>query len=145
LSPQRGQLLVTERLRPLLPMAASGLRQTAEGTMMIGVTQENVGYDLHTTSAAAAGMACKALRVLPDLAQARLVRHWSCLRILTPDGCPVYAGSVSHPGAWIAACHSGVTLAAFHAGPLADCLGNSMLTADLDFFHHERFNVSTTI
>lgn len=145
LSPQRGQLLVTERLRPLLPMPASGVRQTAEGTVMIGVTQENVGYDMHTTSAAAARMTQRALRVLPDLAQARLVRHWSCLRILTPDGCPVYAGSVSHPGAWVAVCHSGVTLAAFHAGPLADCLGNSMLTADLDFFHHERFNVSTTI
>lgn len=145
LLPQRGQLLVTERLRPLLPMAASGLRQTAEGTVMIGVTQESVGYDVHTTSSAAARVASRALRILPDLARARLIRHWSCLRILTPDGCPVYADSVSHPGAWLATCHSGVTLAAFHAGPLSDCLDDSMLTADLNFFHHERFNVSTTI
>ena len=144
LRPQRGQLLVTERLRPLLPMPASGLRQTAEGTVMIGVTQENVGYDLHTTSSAATRLAHNALRILPDLTQARLVRHWACLRILTPDGCPVYAGSVSHPGAWIAVCHSGVTLAAFHAGPLSDCLRDSTLTANLDFFHHERFDVSTT-
>ncbi|TCT11080.1 NAD(P)/FAD-dependent oxidoreductase [Paralcaligenes ureilyticus] len=144
LRPQRGQLLVTERLRPLLPLPASGIRQTAEGTVMIGVTQENVGYDLHTTSSAAARMTHNALRILPDLAQARLVRHWSCLRILTPDGCPVYAGSISHPGAWIAVCHSGVTLAAFHAGPLSDCLHDSTLTANLDFFHHERFDVSTT-
>ncbi len=144
LRPQRGQLLVTERLRPLLPLPASGLRQTAEGTVMIGVTQENVGYDLHTTSSAAARLARNAMRILPDLKQARLVRHWSCLRILTPDSCPVYAGSLSHPGAWIAVCHSGVTLAAFHAGPLSDCLRDSTLTANLDFFHHERFNVSTT-
>jgi hypothetical protein len=113
---QRGQLLVTERLAPILPLPASGLRQTAEGTVMVGVTQEEVGFDLSTTTAAAARMSRHAARVLPALGQALLVRHWSCLRIMTPDGCPVYAGSVDQPGAWIALCHSGITLAAFHAG-----------------------------
>lgn len=144
LYPQRGQVMVTERLQPLLPMAASGIRQTAEGTVMVGLTQENVGYDLHTTSSAAAVMARNALRTLPDLARARLVRHWSCLRIMTPDGCPVYAGSATHPGAWVAVCHSGVTLASFHAGPFSRCLRQSALPANLDFFHHGRFDVPKT-
>src|SRR5690606_26952717 len=49
LRPQRGQLLVTERLAPVLPVPASGLRQTGEGTVMVGVTQEEVGFDLNTT------------------------------------------------------------------------------------------------
>ena len=143
LRPQRGQVLVTERVAPLLPLPASGIRQTAEGTVMIGLTQEEVGFDLSTTAAAAARMSLQALRVLPDLAQARLVRHWSCLRIMTPDGCPVYAESADYPGAFITLCHSGVTLAAFHAGTLANSLGNATLGAGLDSFHHRRFDVST--
>ncbi|ARP82001.1 nopaline dehydrogenase [Bordetella genomosp. 8] len=142
LRPQRGQLLVTERLAPMLPLPASGVRQTGEGTVMIGVTQEEVGYDLNTTADAAARMSRKALRVLPDLAGARLVRQWSCLRVMTPDGRPVYAGSAQYSGAWTALCHSGVTLASFHAGPLARALDHGALPATLDAFHHERFDVS---
>lgn len=141
LRPQRGQILVTERLAPILPIPASGIRQTAEGTVMIGLTQEEVGYDVTTTSAAAVRMTRNALRILPDLAQARLVRQWSCLRIMTPDGCPVYASSPLHPGADIALCHSGVTLASFHAGPYARALTSAAPLEPLDAFHHERFNV----
>lgn len=142
LRPQRGQLLVTERVAPLLPVPASGLRQTGEGTVMIGVTQEEVGYDLSTTTDAAVRMSRTALRVLPDLARARWVRHWSCLRVMTPDGVPVYAESAQYPGAWTALCHSGVTLASFHAGPLARALADGALPESLEIFHHERFDVS---
>jgi glycine/D-amino acid oxidase-like deaminating enzyme len=141
LRPQRGQILVTERLAPLLPVPASGMRQTGEGTVMVGLTQEEVGYDLGTTSAAAARMSRNALRILPGLAAARLVRHWSCLRIMTPDGGPVYAQSPTHDGVSIALCHSGVTLASFHAGPYARALAGGAPLETLDAFHHERFNV----
>ncbi|WP_211300643.1 NAD(P)/FAD-dependent oxidoreductase [Simplicispira suum] len=144
LSPQRGQLLVTERLAPLLPLPASGLRQTAEGTVMVGVTQENVGYDLSTTSMAGARMARRALDILPDLGRARLVRHWACLRIMTPDGAPVYAASPNCPGVDVATCHSGVTLASLHAGIYAEALlqgsGNQALPTLFHDFHQERFH-----
>ncbi|ANC45106.1 nopaline dehydrogenase [Pandoraea pnomenusa] len=139
--PQRGQLLVTERLAPLLPLPASGLRQTGEGTVMIGVTQEEVGFDLHTTSDAAVRMARKAVQILPDLAKARLVRQWSCLRIMTPDGAPIYASSQVHLGADIAICHSGVTLASFHAGAYARALAKGTSSNTLDAFHHGRFDI----
>jgi glycine/D-amino acid oxidase-like deaminating enzyme len=141
LRPQRGQLMVTERLAPFLPLPCSGVRQTAEGTVMVGLTQEEVGFDLGTTTAAAARMSRQAAQVMPALAQARLVRHWSCLRIMTPDGHPVYAASATHPGASVALCHSGVTLAAFHAGPYAAALAGGALPTNLDAFHHERFAV----
>jgi glycine/D-amino acid oxidase-like deaminating enzyme len=141
LSPQRGQLLVTERLAPLLPLPASGLRQTSEGTVMIGVTQEEVGYDLGTTSQAAVRMTNRALSILPDLARARLVRQWSALRIMTPDGAPIYASSPHFPGAEIALCHSGVTLASFHAGTYANALADGVRPESLFDFHHKRFNV----
>jgi glycine/D-amino acid oxidase-like deaminating enzyme len=128
-------------LAPFLPIPASGLRQTGEGTVMIGVTQEEVGFDLSTTSDAAARMARRALQILPDLAKARLVRQWSCLRIMTPDGAPVYASSRLYPGAEIALCHSGVTLASFHAGAYARALASGSLPNSLNVFHHDRFNL----
>ena len=49
--PQRGQVIVTERYAPILPLPAGGIRQTGEGTFQIGATQEEVGYDISTTVA----------------------------------------------------------------------------------------------
>lgn len=139
---QRGQVLVTERMGPLIPLPASGVRQTVDGTVMIGVTNEDVGMNLNTTTAGAAKMARRAIQILPDLARTRLVRHWACLRIMTADGFPVYAESEEHPGAWIALCHSGITLAAYHAQVLAAAIAESKLPEKLDYFHHRRFDVS---
>jgi hypothetical protein len=43
------------------------------------------------------------------------VRCWAALRVMPKDGFPIYDQSDSCPGAFIATCHSGVTLAANHA------------------------------
>lgn len=137
--PQRGQILVTERMAPWLPLPASGLRQTAEGTVMIGATQEEVGFDTGTTVEKAGFLARKTLRVVPRLAEARLVRQWSGLRVMTPDSYPLYAQSESQPGAFVLLCHSGVTLAAAHATVLAAAIDAGSLSETLDPFHHRRF------
>jgi len=139
--PERGQILVTERLQPLLPLPASGLRQTADGTVMIGATKEDVGFDVSTTGDAASHLSRNTIRLVPALAQARLVRQWAGLRIMTPDSYPIYAQSESHPGAFAAVCHSGVTLAAFHAGALAAAIAAGALPDDLSPFHMSRFDV----
>jgi glycine/D-amino acid oxidase-like deaminating enzyme len=139
--PERGQILVTERLAPLLPLPASGLRQTADGTVMIGATKEDVGFDVATTGDAASRLSRAATRTIPALGQARLVRQWAGLRVMTPDSYPIYAQSESQPGAFAAVCHSGVTLAAFHAGDLAAAIAAGALPHDLSPFHMSRFDV----
>lgn len=120
--PVRGQNIVTERLPQLLPLPASALRQTAEGVVQIGVTYEDGETEPVTTIPALARMAARAVRVLPDLARARMVRAWGALRPMTPDGFPAYAASLRHPGAFACACHSGVTLAAAHVRLLAPAI-----------------------
>src|SRR5215831_7677429 len=60
--PERGQVLVTERIEHFLPLPASGLRQTADGTVMIGATKDEVGFDVSTTSEAAASLSRKTVR-----------------------------------------------------------------------------------
>jgi glycine/D-amino acid oxidase-like deaminating enzyme len=139
--PERGQVLVTERLAPFLPLPASGLRQTTDGTVMIGATKEDSGFDVSTTADASAKLSRKTVRTIPALAQVRLVRHWAGLRIMTPDSYPIYARSESHPGAFVALCHSGVTLAAFHAETLAEAIVADALPETLAPFHQRRFDV----
>ncbi|EPX80534.1 NAD(P)/FAD-dependent oxidoreductase [Salipiger mucosus] len=144
LRPQRGQVLVTERMGEMFPYPASGLRQTSEGTMMIGATHEDVGEDTGTTTEAAAGLCRRATRILPQLAGARLVRQWAGLRVLSPDTGPVYTQTPDLPGLWTASCHSGVTLAAAHADILAPALANGGLPEAVKDFSEGRFDVQVS-
>ncbi len=141
--PQRGQIMVTERLAPLLPLPASALRQSAEGSVMIGVSVEEVGLDAGTTVKELARMAARALTVLPPLTDARMTRAWGALRPMTPDSFPAYAQSTTYPGAFVAACHSGVTLAAIHAEALAPAILAGHLPDRFEPFHPRRFDVRT--
>ncbi|RUV97487.1 FAD-binding oxidoreductase [Mesorhizobium sp. M5C.F.Ca.IN.020.14.1.1] len=122
LVPQRGQLMVTERVAPVFPFASNGLRQHVTGTFQLGVTHEEAGDSVDVSSAGANFIAKRVLQFMPDLAKLRVVRQWAGLRVLTPDGVPIFDRSRSHPGIHFIACHSGVTLAAFHAGPFAQWL-----------------------
>ena len=86
--------MVTERVRPFLEYATHTVRQTAEGSVMLGDSHEDVGFDLATTPDAMHEIAARNLAAFPKLANASVVRVWSALRIMTPDGHPIYAQSV---------------------------------------------------
>jgi glycine/D-amino acid oxidase-like deaminating enzyme len=139
--PQRGQILVTERVQRFLPLPLHSIRQTAEGTVMIGATHEDTGYDASTTVNGASQLAQRAMRQIPALGQATLIRQWAGLRIMTPDSYPIYAQSASVPGVFVATCHSGITLAPSHAGLVADAILCGVLPAQLNPFSEARFNV----
>ncbi|PWV98098.1 glycine/D-amino acid oxidase-like deaminating enzyme [Hoeflea marina] len=139
LIPEKGQILVTERIRPLLPMPTHVLRQTTEGTVMIGDSHEDTGYSTDSETPVLTRIARDAVRSFPALAGARIVRSWGAVRILSPDGCPIYQESESHPGAFSVNCHSGVTLAGAHALSLAPMLARGKLDSELDVFSSRRF------
>lgn len=44
--PQKGQVLVTERARTILPMPTTSIRQTGEGSIMLGDSQEEAGFNI---------------------------------------------------------------------------------------------------
>ena len=113
--PNRGQILVTERLKPFLHCMTNKIRQTMDGTVQLGSTEENVGLDDRNTEQGMRELARRAVATFPRLARARVVRAWAALRVMTPDGFPIYQESATCPGAFVITCHSGVTLAAAHA------------------------------
>ncbi|MCC0064950.1 MAG: FAD-binding oxidoreductase [Defluviimonas sp.] len=140
--PQRGELLITEKLGERLPFLSSTIRQVDEGGVQIGGTKAEVGPDDRETLDVMAGLARHAVKVLPALADVRVVRAWGALRVMTPDGYPVYARSPRHPGACLVTCHSGITLAPLHASVLADWIENTETAPDLEAFDENRFALS---
>ncbi|MBP8294507.1 MAG: FAD-binding oxidoreductase [Burkholderiales bacterium] len=139
--PQRGQILVMERVRRFLHHPLATLRQTDEGTVLIGDSQEEAGYDDTVGLAVLATLADRALRAFPALRDVRINRTWAALRVMSPDGFPVYEQSRAQPGAFLATCHSGVTLAAAHALELAPLIAAGDLGPRLQPFSAERLHV----
>ncbi|WP_138933835.1 NAD(P)/FAD-dependent oxidoreductase [Roseovarius arcticus] len=141
--PQRGELLITEKLRDRLPFLSSTIRQVDEGGVQIGGTKADAGLDDSETLDVMAGLARHAVTVFPSLADVRVVRAWGALRVMSPDGYPVYARSNRYPGAYLVTCHSGVTLASLHASVLADWIEGTPSAPDLEAFDDNRCAIST--
>lgn len=139
--PQRGQIVVTEKAAPFLNYPVVTIRQTDEGGVMMGDSLEEAGFDDRVGLGVVGTIAERAVRMFPLLGSLNVVRTWAALRVMTPDGFPIYEESQSHPGAFVATCHSGVTLAAAHAKLLAPLIAGGGLTDDFTAFSTKRFHV----
>lgn len=139
--PNRGQILVTERLQPFLKFPTLYVRQTGEGVVQIGDSKEDVGLDDGTTLAQLSRIAARAARCFPLLESVNIVRTWGALRVMSPDGFPIYQASVTCPGAFVVTCHSGITLAPQHAGPLVEWIRGGTEPTAIQGFKAERFDV----
>ena len=131
MGPTRGQIVVTERTVPFLPHPLTTIRQTDEGTVMIGDSKEDELDDRALNHAVSAVMADRAQRMFPHLARLNVVRTWAGIRVMPRDGFPIYDQSESHPGAFVACCHSGVTLASNHAFEVARMVAAGALEPEL--------------
>ncbi|MEZ5818703.1 MAG: FAD-dependent oxidoreductase [Hyphomicrobiaceae bacterium] len=139
--PERGQIIVTERVKPFLRHPIVTIRQTDEGTVMLGDSKEEgtdpVGLNLGISST----IASRAVRTFPVLGKLNVIRSWRGIRVMPADGFPIYEQSTSHPGAFVVTCHSGVTLAAAHALKLAPMIHAGQLDETLEAFSARRFDV----
>ena len=140
-APERGQILVTERVRPLLTYPISGIRQTDEGSFMFGTSNEPVGYNTQVTPDIIQNIARRASETFPCLANVRIVRSWAALRPLTPDKYPIYDESTTYPGAFVLTSHSGVSLASLYASDIARWIADGIKPDDFEHFRPGRFDV----
>ena len=116
-----------------------------EGSWIIGDAHQEMGFDdAMTESPVLATLADRAVKLLPTLSDVRVIRSWVALRVMSGDGFPIYEQSISHPGIFVATCHSGVTLAAAHARILAPMVAEGALPGMMKPFSTRRFNVQTT-
>ena len=126
--------------KPAVPrLSVSTVHQTDEGTVLIGDSKEEIGFDRATTDA------CRDDRCagcFPRLARLNVVRSWAALRVMPRDGSALYEASSDCPGAYALATHSGVTLAPNHALVLARHIARAEGTAEpFRAFSARRFDV----
>ncbi|MEA3093996.1 MAG: hypothetical protein QOJ04_5338 [Caballeronia sp.] len=138
-APNRGQVLVSERVAPFLHYPTINVRQTDEGSVQFGDSMEEVGYNDLTTADVLSTIARRGVRAFPLLKNVRLVRTWAALRVYSPDGFPIYEQSLQYPGAFVVTCHSGVTLAAAHAMRIAPWIKGGPIPDELAAFRGGRF------
>lgn len=137
----RGQIVVTEKAAPFLRYPVVTVRQTDEGGVMIGDSEEANGENLTMDHEISSVMADRAIRMFPQLAELNVVRTWSAFRVMTLDGSPVYEQSQACPGAFVAMAHSGVTLAPQHAYGLAEAIAAGSIPGEWTVFSTRRFHV----
>jgi glycine/D-amino acid oxidase-like deaminating enzyme len=143
MGPTRGQIVVTERTMPFLPHPLTTVRQTDEGTVMIGDSKEDMLDDTVLNLPISSVMADRAQRMFPLLGRLNIVRSWSGIRVMPKDGFPIYDQSETCPGAFVTCCHSGVTLASNHAFEIAPMVAAGALDKNkLGAFSAKRFQQS---
>ena len=139
--PQQGQVLITEKLPFFLRYPSSTIRQVNEGGVQIGASKAEIGLNDSEDIATSAALAQQAIDIFPHLGNVKLVRSWAALRIMSPDGLPIYQHSPIASGASFITCHSGITLSAIHARLLPDWILKGDNELDLSHFSEDRFNV----
>jgi len=145
LKSSRGQIVVTEKAAPFLRYPVVTVRQTDEGGIMIGASEEANGASLTIDHGISSVMADRAIRMFPQLAELNVVRTWSAFRVMTLDGSPVYEQSRTYPGAFMAMAHSGVTLAPQHAYDLAEAVTAGTIPEGMAVFSTRRFHVPACV
>lgn len=139
--PERGQLLVTERSKEKLRIPIMGIQQTAEGSFVVGLSNEHTGINTDTDTEVIKKMAERIRNAIPALGRLRVVRSWAALRVLPEDGLPIYHQSESCPGAYVVTSHSGVTFAPMQAGAVAGWIGTDEGADSVAPFSARRFDV----
>jgi glycine/D-amino acid oxidase-like deaminating enzyme len=136
--PRRGELLVTTRMRHRIfhkvydadyvgavgsdddaLQTSSVVESTGSGTVLIGSSRQQVGFDTGFRVDVLGEIAAKAIRLFPFLADAAVMRSYGGFRPFTPDHLPIIGEDPRIPGLWYATGHEG-------AG-----IGLSLATAEL--------------
>ncbi|OEU81447.1 MAG: hypothetical protein BA873_03000 [Desulfobulbaceae bacterium C00003063] len=139
--PQRGQLMVTERVKRVLRFPILSVRQTMDGTFMIGLSTEDTAHDAHVTVEAMKNQASNAIKLFPELGKLNWVRGWGAIRVMTPDGGPIYDSLPDHKNIYILAGHSAVTLAPAISHHIASWILGKNEAPQISHFSNGRFNV----
>lgn len=139
--PQKGQIMVTQRVPRVLKVPALSVRQTQDGTFLIGLSTEDTAMDNKVTADAMKNQAANAIRLFPELAKLNWVRAWAAIRVMTPDGAPIYSRVRNQENIFAVALHSAVSLAPLAASTVAPWILGKGKHPLLSNFTNGRFNV----
>jgi len=145
--PVKGQMLcvVGPKLTHVLRAPDVYLVPRSDGRVLIGATVEESGYDKRTVPETIQRLRRDATKLVPAIAQARILEDWAGLRPGTPDALPIL-GATDTPGYFVATGHfrDGVLLAPVTARLMAQIMTGATSEHDLSAFSPARFKVRKT-
>jgi glycine oxidase len=114
-----------------------------DGTLLVGATVEDAGFDEHATVAGVRGLLGSVSRLLPDAGKAQLLSVRVGLRPAGPDTLPIIGWSDSVRGLMYATAHyrNGVLLAPLTAQLVADAIVDGRIDPDLSMTAPGRFGL----
>lgn len=107
--PVRGQIVLLQcqspQLKHVIEIGPRYLVPRADGRVLVGATEEWVGFDKRNTAGAVAQLIHLATALVPSLASARFERCWAGLRPHSSDGLPLLGAVPEHENVFLAAGH----------------------------------------
>lgn len=137
LYPQKGHILVAQKMPKLDLIPCFNVRQTKDGTLLIGVSNEDIGFDISIDELKVSNILKKATSILPMLKDINLIRSWASLRIIPKDGKPIY-DSINN-SLHIITTHSAITLAPLHCNEVSKSILKGQMPDNLKDFSLKRF------
>ena len=146
LYPLKGDLLRMAAEKPaadiIIYHSAGLLSRKLDGLVWAGTTNEEAGFDPQPWESSREQIMEGALRVVPALRDARVVRHTSCLRPQTEDGLPIVGQCLGQENVFIAtgAGHKGILVAPSMATAVADLVTDGSTGMPIDGFGPDRYS-----
>ena len=143
--PVKGQMLCLampsrDLLKHVIRTPEVYLIPRSDGRLLVGATVEEAGFDKRTVPETMQRFHRAAVKLVPRLADAKILEDWAGLRPGTPDGLPIL-GATDVPGYHVATGHfrDGILLAPITANVMADIISGDKPTHDLSAFSPQRF------
>ena len=145
IAPWKGEIVRT--LAPGGPLSADfhgadvSLDHREGGQIWVGATEEKRGFDLSPSQAAFDRLMSGAARLMPEMADAEIVRQTACLRPLSPDGMPIIGAAPGWRNAYLAtgAGKKGILLSPAMGKAIADLITDRHTDMPIAGFAPERF------
>lgn len=125
-SPQRGQILALRQperpLRHIVFGEAIYLAPKQDGTIVVGATREEAGFEKQLTAGGVAWLLATATRLVPALEHCAIERMWAGLRPRTPDNQPMLSRVPTWENVTLATGHGsvGIMLSAITGKTIAE-------------------------
>ena len=146
--PQRGQILTLKQpssppppLKHIIFGEAIYLAPKNNGTIVVGATKEEVGFEKHLTAGGIGWLLSTAVRLLPGLEGAAIDQMWTGLRPKTPDNLPILGNAPSLENVTLAVGHGsiGIMSSAITGNSIAELVVTGRVPEIIAPFSVERF------
>jgi glycine/D-amino acid oxidase-like deaminating enzyme len=162
--PRRGMVLVTSRMPHLIRhkvydgdyvgavgsndaalQTSSVVESTGAGTVLIGSSRQQIGFDSSLQVEVLRELARKAIALFPFLGEMSVMRSYGGFRPFMPDHLPVIGADLRMPGLWHAAGHegAGIGLSLASAALLTDLLAGRTPAVDAAPFSPGRASLAS--